>query len=383
MKIALILTNDWELFGDGSGDFYDIQVAPLNEFLEYSRTENVPITLMAEVMQQFAFMKQKSTYYSDIAKKWEEMVLTTIDSGSDIQLHIHSQWHGAQFIDDKFLLNMDNWSIANLDEYTINDLISKGKLYLETLIRQSKKDYSCIAFRAGAYCIEPSSKVIPALKNNNFLADSSVTKHLKSTNYFDYSDAYSNYIPWNISSKSVKFKDDDSQLIEFPIFSNYQYDSQVIKRFFPKSYYKLFFNSHFSKDDIKWFEEKNLIKEKRYPASNRFYKKDINKNFNWYLKAIFSKNSIQLDYDYLPPEAFVFMINKIFKKIRNIENDLFLPIIASGHFKDIHNCNNIKLIIEKLRNSFKNDIEFWTLSKAIVYWQEKKQQILNGIKYEL
>lgn len=383
MKIALILTNDWELFGDGSGDFYDLQVAPLKEFLDYSKNENIPITLMAEVMQQFAFMKLQSKYYSDIVKKWEEMVLLAISYGSDVQLHIHSQWFAASFNNGKFQLNMDNWSIASLEESTINELVQNGKLYLESLIKPKFSDYSCIAFRAGAYCIEPSSKVIPALQCNNIKADSSVTKHLKSTNYFDYSDAYSNYLPWNISSRSVKYKDDTSNFFEFPIYSNYQFDSQILKKLSPKFYYRLFFNSQFSDIEMRWFKEKEKIKEKRYPASNRFYKKNINKNLNWYLKAILSKNCIQLDYDYLPSDAFVNMISKLFKKFKNSDNDYFLPIIASGHFKDIHNCDNIKLIIEKLRKSFKNDIEFWTLSKAIVYWQEKKNQILNGLKNEL
>jgi len=52
MKLALILTNDWELFGDGSGDYFEIQHKPLEELLDTVEDHGAKLTVMAEVGQQ-------------------------------------------------------------------------------------------------------------------------------------------------------------------------------------------------------------------------------------------------------------------------------------------------------------------------------------------
>ena len=44
MKIGLVLTNDWELFGDGSGDYYELQYKPLEDLLKILKEYEAKIT---------------------------------------------------------------------------------------------------------------------------------------------------------------------------------------------------------------------------------------------------------------------------------------------------------------------------------------------------
>ena len=173
MKLALILTNDWELFGDGSGDYFEVQQKPLLEFLDLADAYSAKITLMAEVMQQFA---HKEHGFSEIAQAWEQAVLRTISAGSDVQLHIHPQWLDSIRTPESWVLNYDNWVLGKLEPEIIYKLLSDGKNYLENIIRSVKPDYNCNIFRAGAYCIEPSKNVVEILTKLNFKVDTSVTK---------------------------------------------------------------------------------------------------------------------------------------------------------------------------------------------------------------
>ena len=60
MKIGLVFINDWELFGDGSGDYFKIQHQPLLELLDTVELHGARLTVMAEVAQQWAYRNLSS-----------------------------------------------------------------------------------------------------------------------------------------------------------------------------------------------------------------------------------------------------------------------------------------------------------------------------------
>lgn len=364
MKIGLVLTNDWELFGDGSGCMFDLQIAPLSEFLDLSDQYGVKITLMAEVMQQFAFKKysEHNKEFCKIITGWEEAVRETVLSGSDVQLHIHPQWHNAEYIDGKWILDMSKWSIGKIPHTLSDSLIRHGKKYLEDLIRNVKSDYNCIAFRAGAYCIEPSEQIIMSLLDSELKLDTSVTKGMRNE-YFDYRKAHSNYLPWHVSENSV-VRAGNSDLIEMPIYADIGFDSPVLKKFAPSLYYKLKYKSELKSEEVSWAKHRDSLKNERYPFENRYYKKYEKRGLAFYLSAILNRKPIQLDYDYMPASAFVSVLKHIYSKYENKIGDRVLPIIASGHFKDIPDCGNIKRIIELADKTLGKKIEYITLTKA-------------------
>lgn len=368
MNLALVLTNDWELFGDGSGDYFEIQHKPTLDLLNVLKDHNAKITLMAEVAQQFGFksISQQYPWAKEVSSAWEEIVKQTIKMGNDVQLHYHPQWIGANYDGQKWALNEKHWSIAHLEKNEMKDILSNAKIYLEGLIKEVKPDYKCIGFRAGAYYIEPSKYVIEVLKEIEILCDSSVTKGLNTKGFFDYRDASNNIIPWQISNQSVKYSG-DSGMIEFPIYSEIGFESPAIKKFFPKLYYLIRYGIDINDRELIWAKERDKIKGVRYPRSNRVYKKNEAKDINHYVKQILGKQAIQLDYDYMPASVFVKVLENVFnhpevKKLRN--KNITIPVIASGHIKDAFSNDNLKWILEKINKNLENEVKYWTLSEA-------------------
>jgi hypothetical protein len=373
MKIGLILTNDWEIFGDGTGDYFEIQHNPLAELLGLMKEFDARITIMAEVGQQFAHLalSDRLDRAKEISSSWEEILKDAIKSGSDVQLHIHPQWINADFDNGKWLLNMDKWAISSLDGETIETLILKGKSYLETLLKSVKPDYQCIAFRAGAYCIQPSQLIIEKLLKAGIICDTSVTKGLKNEGFYDFSRAHSNILPWICSEKSVT-EQGNSGLMEIPIYSRSLLHSKVIEKFLPSLFYKSTFNIKVPKHELEWQKERERVKSIRYPREQRFYKSKQTKNFSFYLKAIAEKTVIQFDYDYLPASVFVKILSDIYKEFEpDMKEDLIIPVVASGHIKDAHSNDNLKWIFENIKKDLPEKVVYWTLSDAINYWYPK------------
>lgn len=373
MEIGIVFTNDWELFGDGSGNYFDIQEKPLRDILEMNQKYGSKITIMAETMQNVFFkMHSENKHLQDVSAAWDKVLEDTLKSGSDVQLHLHPQWLGAGIEKGEINLNMDKWAIGKLDKNISFELLKSGKMYLENLLQPINPDYKCIGFRAGAYGIEPSENIITALNELNFQVDSSVTKGFVNPGFFDFSNAHSNFKPWNVSTEDIK-KSGSSDLLEFPIYAVTGIESQVLKKFVPSLYYKLKFGTSPTSEESEWAKERDRIKEERYPRNRRFYKKG-KKNLKWFANALLSKTSMQLDYDYLPASAFMKVIEDLLRQIEKeklSEKYNFLPIIASGHTKDMHSIENLESIVKSISDKYSGTIKFMTLTEAVKKWKNK------------
>ena len=96
---------------------------------------------------------------------------------------------------------------------------------------------------------------------------------------------------------------------------------------------------------------------------------------SWYLSKILSQQTIQLDYDYLPATLFVKIINNLYNSYQLKEyrdTEIIIPVIASGHIKDVPDLKNIEKILELIERNHKDKIEYWTLTQAIASTFEKK-----------
>lgn len=374
MKIGLVFTNDWELFGDGSGDYFEVQHNPLLDLLNVFEKHGAKLSIMAETYQQIKHKEHinENPKFKEITEAWESVLKESYSKGHDVQLHIHPQWKESKLVDGEWILGT-NWSIGRRNEDEIYDIIKECNDYLESVIQNVNTDYNCNVYRAGAYYIEPSEKVLETLRKLKFECDTSVTKGTFVENYYDYRDAFSNIIPWKIGNKGVKYVDNNSDMIELPIYSNISIDSEGIKKFFPKLYYKFKFGVSIADSELDWMNERDRIKSIRYPSSRRAYKKHENKNLSWYLNKIISKNAIQLDYDYIPSSAFVKIIGNIINNSKLKKYD-FLPVIASGHVKDMHNTENIESILSSLNKLYPNQIEYLKISEAV---EKTKEQIIR------
>ncbi len=374
MKLGLVLTNDWELYGDGSGDYFELQHKPLESLLDVIDSQGAKITIMAEVGQQWAHQKisEQEPWAREITGSWEAILKKAVKRKADVQLHLHPQWLNAHYEHGRWHVDFSQWAISSLPENTVEEVLKRGKRYLDGLLQTVDPGYKCIAFRAGDYQIEPSAAVIRGLLGAGIICDSSVTKGMYVPPYYDFRDAHSNFLPWVASDKDIKYSSHEKKgLLEIPISSYETITSLVLRELFPQLSNLLSFRVRINKQDREWLARNNREKLKRYPLLKRpFMTKNI-KSFKWLSSILISKGSVQLDYDKLPPNVFVKCLQKVIdsdEAKRWVERPVVIPVVASGHVKAMCDCNNIVRIIKEIKHSLGDKVVFWTLSEAVESW---------------
>ncbi len=108
----------------------------------------------------------------------------------------------------------------------------------------------------------------------------------------------------------------------------------------------------------------------RYPVFQRNIVKHNITSLKWLLSKVLVKNTIQLDYDSLPPKAFVKCLQNIFESqsVTSEHEELILPVMASGHVKEVPNCDNIHRILDDVHANLKDRVVYWNLRDAVRYW---------------
>ena len=160
----LILTLDYELYGDGSGDVFKHMINPTNRILSICDNNNIKTTLFFEVLEYIKLKKEwdfgnQMGYSENPVRAIEKQLQNAALNGHDIQLHVHPQWINAKYKKDKWIVDFKNWRLSDFEvrqNYTIEDLLREGKETIETLIQAVVPAYKCTILRAGGYNIVPS-----------------------------------------------------------------------------------------------------------------------------------------------------------------------------------------------------------------------------------
>ena len=203
--LYLVLADDWELRGDGSGDPHQLQFKPMRELVRLFARYGVHGSFNVEVMQQLTFRRFEGIHSElrKLADAWDAAVLETFRQGHDIQLHLHPQWHMARIQESgKWLLGTD-WSILNYEPDVVHGMIAAGKQYLERLLRMVDPEYRCVSFRAGAWCIAPSNYILRILSDSGIIFDTSIVGGFRWSNEWsshgislDYTKCQESFVPF-------------------------------------------------------------------------------------------------------------------------------------------------------------------------------------------
>lgn len=195
---SLILTLDYELYGNGSGNIYTHIIEPTERILALAEEYNAKITFFVEVVEfwriEDEWLKGNTMGYEhnpieDIRKQLQK----AHKQGNDVQLHIHPQWSDAEYKDGAWKVNLDDWRLGGYEKegrYSLLNLLKEGKKTLEQWITPIDKEYKCIALRAGGYNIQPSQEIVVAMKEAGLVIDSSIYPGGKETgtlSNYDYS----------------------------------------------------------------------------------------------------------------------------------------------------------------------------------------------------
>ncbi len=165
----LILTVDYELFGDGSGRPGACVLEPAYRMMRLAECVDASLTFFVEALEFIALSEQERDHRA------RDQLRAALQGGHDVQLHLHPQWSKAESdAQGAWRLDMKRWRIGDLLEEDVRQLLRKGRFWLENEIAAHVAGYRCLAFRAGGWCIQPSEKVIAALLAEGFELDSTV-----------------------------------------------------------------------------------------------------------------------------------------------------------------------------------------------------------------
>jgi hypothetical protein len=177
MALWIVLTDDWELRGNGTGRVEDLQQKPATRLMDLYQRLGVPATFNVEVLQQLAFERYADGSES-IARgrdAWIATVRRMVERGFDVQLHLHPQWADAELIDGWWKLGR-RWSIADYAPDAIRRMLDDALNYLAPIIAPHKP----VSFRGGSWGIGPPSReILTALSERGIKLDVSIVNGVR------------------------------------------------------------------------------------------------------------------------------------------------------------------------------------------------------------
>jgi hypothetical protein len=189
------------------------------------REHQAPLTVFFEAEEYVAFVQHAGQLKKDLgydpAALIRQQIISLLQNGHDVQLHLHPEWYRARYEAEKWLLQPTKTTVDALFESQaeVTDYLAKRKGLIEEMAAAAKSPHRVRVYRAGAFSAQPGRKLLTGLAENRIFIDSSVVKGLRSASRgFDYSQAPSAKGPWRVSD-DVARQDTSGAIWEFPIYS--------------------------------------------------------------------------------------------------------------------------------------------------------------------
>jgi hypothetical protein len=360
--VHIILTLDYEIFGNGAGDVMRDIIQPTNRILEICDRRGVKLTIMFEVGEYWAFKQYDRELRGELgyspSAEMKNQAIDAIERGHDVQLHLHPQWIGAKFSDGLWYLNVDQWRIADLpnglgnegDVFSIIGALYKGKKTLEDMLRSVNPDYECRAFRAGGFYVQPASDVIRAMKAVGIVADTSVVKGLciERPWKLDYRNAVSDHGYWWTSDDDVAGSGEIAKnIVELPVCSQLK----------PYIY------------NFRWTKLRTTLKRRDIESKDRYTKGFSGEMSTPQLTSIFRKlfvlHPMNCDFCKLTPRSMLTIVKDIVEVDSGQRNEI-VPVIMIGHCKDFWNDKHLDTFLRNTKKRVKfEDVSFETLIYSV------------------
>lgn len=302
--INIIITVDYEIFGNGKGNVKKHILNPTTRLLNISDKHNVPLSIMFEIYEYLAFEKYNKELEIDFGyspvKEIKKQLQTAYKNGHDVQLHIHPQFTEMEYKQKNFLLKNPTLSVLDLKKEEVYKLIKNGKDKIESVLNFS--DYKCLALRlSNMPWIEAPKNMLSSMDKLG-LKIHSLSASCEMKNKLGY---------WKLY---------DSQSYEIPIHT---VPMKIYKLFNLRNIFTLLYIWRYSPP------------KKSFGKTERDIEKKKLKKGYYCSKWDFSKLSFKDMIEYLE-----FAIKKFDYKNHEI------PLIMIGHSKDFFNDKNFEKFLE-------------------------------------
>jgi hypothetical protein len=172
---TILYSADYELYlGENFLPETEVLIEPTTALLAAAERIGIPFTLFVDVACLWRYREDGDDEFPNAV---EAQLRSALGRGHDVQAHLHPHWLRARREDGRWRAPPDTFVVGALDDPA--PLLARAKAYLEELLRPVDPAYSCIAFRAGNYGIQPNfHRVLEALLETGYEIDSSVVPGL-------------------------------------------------------------------------------------------------------------------------------------------------------------------------------------------------------------
>jgi hypothetical protein len=345
IRLNVLFHDDWEIFGDGSGNPEKLMFDPAKKILDICDTFGAKYTLFAEFGQQLAMLNSQISNHHKWANEWEKILKDAIKRGHDVQLHFHPQWIGAKYDNYKWQLNFDKWNLSSLEKNEIFRNLKEGKKYLENLLQPINKNYKIVAFRAGGWLNQPSKNIYNSMKKLGIKAETSIRKGIVRY-YGKYGKIDFSYAP---SSLHYWFADSEDFAVE----------NKVHKDIISIPTYSIPLNKSLPL---------YLIQQRPSTITNYFkmYIKSKQRDYGESPKLIKQQgNSVYCNFGLLHYKNILDILNKAINECKK-NNYLNVPFIMLTHSKSFNSYKNFEKLLSILRNYEKTNIITYKRTQEVV-----------------
>lgn len=335
---SILLTLDYELYGNGSGDVFKHIIIPTQKILHICQNYNAKVTIFFEVIEYWKLKEEwekgnKMGYEQDPIIAMEKQLQEAYLNGHDIQLHLHPQWVDAKWLNGEWIVNNEDWRLGgfkNNNYEAVYNLIKEGKETIESIIRIVDSNYNCTILRAGGYNIQPSDRIVKAMKALGMKADCSIVSgaiEQGNLSQYDFSAVSNDLGYWECDEELEEVG--HNGVIEIPIVT------------FPIQRWKKY---------LSWVRILS-IKQNKKSAINTFNAKTQGKQSK---KGLFSKISFFFQKEYQTWDFCLFSnsLHKQYLKEISQQSQRNVFVIV-GHPKSFINGKGLSFLLENFQDKFR------------------------------
>lgn len=367
--IHLVLSLDYEIFGNGSGDVQQDMIEPTDRLLRLCDEYCAKVTIMFEVGEYWAMRKAEAEGLLRIGysptKAIEEQIKHAVRGGHDVQLHLHPWWVGATFEGNSWHLFPKYCRITDLpngmgsedDPFSIVGVLYQGKETLEKMIKPIYPKYVCLVYRAAMFWGQPSRELITGMKKAGLMADSSVINGLfESTPVLtDYRQANSAMAYWWTNSEDISQSGPEGEhIIEFPVYSRLQ---------------PYICNFRWTKLAVtlkRRYRERNNIRGHGMMEARR-----STTSISQIIGKFSTRQPIKYDFCKLSANDMIRELRRMVQKDPK-DDELNTPVVMLGHSKDFWNDRNLKAFLAFIQEKCRARVCFSTLGALTKKIAEKE-----------